>query len=178
MAHASNLGPALRPAAFFDRDGVLNVERGYAHRIEDLEWRAGAIEAVRLLNSAGYWVIVVTNQSGVARGLYDEAAVHAFHAAMSRDLAAAGAHVDAWYFCPFHEDATVERYRAPNHPWRKPNPGMLLQAMADFPIDPARSFLVGDRETDLQAAAAAGVRGFFAGEGDLSVLVSSLIEGL
>jgi D-glycero-D-manno-heptose 1,7-bisphosphate phosphatase len=161
----------MRPAAFFDRDGVLNQDRGYTHRPEDLVWMPGAQEAVRAVNDAGWRAIVVTNQSGVARGLYDEAAVARFHEAMQDDLAATGAFIDAFYVCPFHPDGAVPAY-AREHPDRKPQPGMLLRAMADQPIDRARSFLVGDRDTDLKAAAAAGVRGLLYQGQDLHVLVA------
>lgn len=163
---------AMRPAVFFDRDGVLNEDRGYTHRPEDLVWMPGAREAVRAVNDAGWRAIVVTNQSGVARGLYDEAAVARFHEAMQDDLAASGAFIDAFYVCPFHPDGVVAAY-AREHPDRKPQPGMLLRAMADQPIDRARSFLIGDRDTDLKAAAAAGVRGLLYAGGDLRALVSS-----
>lgn len=169
---------ARAAAVFFDRDGVLNEDLGYVHLPAQLRWRAGALEAVRLVNQSGRLAIVVTNQSGVARGLYDEAAVHALHAHMQSDLAAIGARIDAWYHCPYHEHAVVERYRVANHPWRKPNPGMLLQAMADHGVDRARSVLLGDRESDLAAAAAAGVRGFYAGEGDLELRVRAILATL
>lgn len=163
---------AMRPAVFFDRDGVLNEDRGYTHRPEDLVWMPGAREAVRAVNDAGWRAIVVTNQSGVARGLYDEAAVARFHEAMQDDLAACGAFIDAFYVCPFHPDGVVPAF-AREHPDRKPQPGMLLRAMADQPIDRARSFLVGDRDTDLKAAAAAGVRGLLYAGGDLRALVAA-----
>ena len=97
-----------RPAAFLDRDGVLNVDHGYAHKPNQLKWIAGAPEAVRLLNEAGYWVIVITNQSGVARGYYSETAVHNFHAHMQDALRTQGAHVDAFYYCPHHPEGTVK----------------------------------------------------------------------
>src|SRR5690606_4431188 len=105
MAEAANKptsarGLPMRPAAFIDRDGVLNVDHGYVYRPDDLQWIDGAPDAVRLLNAAGYDVIVVTNQSGVARGLYDEAAVHAFHEHMAAELARREAHIDAFYYCP------------------------------------------------------------------------------
>src|SRR5215468_8719720 len=95
-----------RPAAFLDRDGVLNVDHGYVYRPEQLEWIDGARVAVRLLNSAGYYVFVISNQSGVARGYYDEAAVKSFHAHMQAGLAAQRAHIDAFYFCPHHPEGT------------------------------------------------------------------------
>ncbi|MGE3142557.1 MAG: FAD-dependent oxidoreductase, partial [Hyphomonadaceae bacterium] len=139
----------LRRAVFFDRDGVLNENIGYPHKSEDLIWREGAQEAVRAVNEAGMLAIVVTNQSGIGRGLFDEAAMHDFHAIMQRDLAAIGARIDAFYFCPYHEDATIPAYRRADHPDRKPNPGMILRAAADCGIDLARSWLVGDSPSDL-----------------------------
>ena len=140
-----------RPAAFLDRDGVLNQDQGYVHRLEDLVWIKGAGEAVRRLNDLGYWVIVVTNQSGIGRGYYDEADMHAVHDALSGHLAAAGGRIDAFYWAPHHEQAVVEHLRHPDHPDRKPNPGMLLRAMQDFPVDKDRSFLIGDKDSDLDA---------------------------
>ena len=166
-----------RPAAFLDRDGVLNVDHGYLYRVEDLVWIEGAPEAVRRLNEAGYLVIVTTNQSGIGRGYYDEAAMQALHLAMRERLAQIGARFDAIYFCPFHPEAEIERYRHPDPPNRKPNPGMLLKAMQDFAIDASRSFMIGDKDSDMQAAARAGVQGHMFEGGNLDTFVKRLIGG-
>lgn len=167
---------ATARAALFDRDGVLNVDHGYTHRPEDLAFVPGAVAAVRRLNQAGWRVIVVTNQAGVARGLYDEAAVERFHAAMDTALAAEGARIDAYYYCPFHPQATLEAYRHANHPDRKPNPGMVLRALRDFDVAADQAFLIGDRDSDLQAASAAGVRAYLYGGGDLDQFVSGVLS--
>jgi D-glycero-D-manno-heptose 1,7-bisphosphate phosphatase len=161
-----------RPAALFDRDGVLNIDRGYTHRPEDLAWVDGAPDAIKLLNERGYFVIVVTNQSGVARGFYQERHVGEFHAHMQDALARHGAHVDAFYHCPFHPDATVAAYRASSHPDRKPNPGMILRAFAEWPIERKGSFLVGDSLHDMEAAVRAGVPAFLFEGGSLLALVN------
>jgi D-glycero-D-manno-heptose 1,7-bisphosphate phosphatase len=162
-------------AALLDRDGVLNIDHGYTHRPEDLALVPGAVDAVRRLNGLGRRVIVVTNQAGVARGLYDEAAVNAFHAAMDEALERQGARIDAYYYCPFHPEASVEAYRHANHPDRKPNPGMVLRALADFGVAPDHAFLIGDRRSDLQAAQAAGVRGYLFAGGDLDKFVEQVL---
>ena len=148
----------MKPAAFLDRDGVLNADRGYAHLPEHLEWIAGVAEAVRLLNDAGYMTIVVTNQSGVARGLYDEASVKRLHLHMQKELGRQGARIDAFYYCPHHPDGTVTAYAFACR-CRKPGIGMLEQAAEDFRIDKGRSFLIGDKDTDMQAARAFGIAG-------------------
>jgi D-glycero-D-manno-heptose 1,7-bisphosphate phosphatase len=166
-----------RKAAFLDRDGVLNVDHGYVHRVEDLQVIDGAPEAVRRLNDAGYLVIVVTNQSGIGRGYYDEAAMHAVHARLVERFAdQAGAHIDAFYHCPFHPDAPVERFRHPDHPDRKPNPGLVLRAIKDWDVDPAGSFLIGDKDSDLEAARRAGVVGHHFEGGDLDQFVAALLH--
>jgi len=165
-----------RPAIFFDRDGVLNRDAGYTHRAEDLEWMPGAREAVRAVNDAGWFAFVVTNQSGVARGFYDEADVVAFHARMAADLHAVGAHIDAFEYCPDHPDGTVERYaRACRR--RKPEPGMIVDLAARWSIDLGRSCLIGDKESDLDAARAAGIaaRLFRQGDDDLYELTSRVL---
>jgi D-glycero-D-manno-heptose 1,7-bisphosphate phosphatase len=159
-----------RPAVFLDRDGVLNHDRDYVYTPEKFEWISGAQTAIKRLNEAGYYVIVVTNQSGVARGYFDEAAVHRLHAWMNDELAKIGAHIDAFYHCPYHPDGTIELYRRHSED-RKPGPGMLLCAKRDWPIDWERSFLIGDKNTDMQAAAAAGVRGYLFRGGDLCEFV-------
>jgi D-glycero-D-manno-heptose 1,7-bisphosphate phosphatase len=168
--------PPFRPALFLDRDGVLNEDRGYVHRWEDFRWIPGAREAVAAFNRAGWLVIVVTNQSGVGRGYYTEDAMQALHARMDAELAALGARIDAWYFCPMHPDAQLERYRHPDPPNRKPNPGMILQALQDWPIDARASLLIGDKPSDLEAALRAGIRGVLFTGGDLMVFLEN--EGL
>ena len=164
-----------RPAVFLDRDGVLNVDCGYTHEPSKLEWIPGAPQAVRLLNEAGFLVIVVTNQSGVARGYYDEATVQRFHAHKQNELPAHGAHIDAFYYCPHHPDGVVRELAIRCH-CRKPEPGLLEQAARDWPIDRNRSFLIGDKDDDLAAAVAFHIRGirFDASAGTLLDLVRSL----
>ena len=152
------IGQDKRPAAFLDRDGVINVDHGYVHRADQLEWIAGAPEAVRVLNQAGYTVIVITNQSGVARGYFDEAAVRQFHAHMQDRLRAEGAHIDAFYYCPHHPEGTVKEL-AVRCRCRKPGIGMLEQAAREWPIDLSRSFLIGDKNDDMAAAAAFKISG-------------------
>lgn len=167
-----------RPAILFDRDGTLNVDRGYTFRTDDLVWTEGAREAVKLVNDAGFLAVVVTNQSGVARGFYDESDVVAFHAAMNADLARSGAHLDALYYCPFHAEASAAAYRHADHPDRKPNPGMLLRAMTELELDPRRTAMVGDQPSDIAAAAAAGIRSALYQGGDLGVLVGHVLAEL
>ena len=167
----------LRPALFLDRDGVLNEDRGYVHRWEDFCWIPGAREAVAAFNARNWWVFVVTNQSGVGRGYYPEADVLALHARMEADLAVAGARIDAFYYCPFHPEALEDRYRHPDPPDRKPNPGMLLRAMADWPVDAARSVMVGDKAIDLEAGQRAGVRSLLFPGGDLSAFLAAEVAG-
>ena len=167
----------LRPALFLDRDGVLNEDRGYVHRWEDFCWIPGAREAVAAFNARGWWVFVVTNQSGVGRGYYAEDDVHALHARMSEALAAEGARIDAFYHCPFHPEALEDRYRHPDPPDRKPNPVMLLRAMADWPVDAARSVMVGDKAIDLEAGRRAGVRSLLFPGGDLSAFLAAEVAG-
>ena len=163
------------PAVFLDRDGVLIEDSGYPHLPEHLRLIPGASAAVRRLNRLGYLAVIVTNQSGVARGLFSEDQMHAFNGLLTRRLAQDGAVIHAVYACPFHADAQDERYRHPDHPDRKPNPGMLLRAIADHQIDPARSFMIGDQQTDTAAARAAGVSGFLFEGGDLDVFVKELL---
>ncbi|MEQ1719203.1 MAG: HAD-IIIA family hydrolase [Hyphomicrobium sp.] len=166
----------MKPAVFFDRDGVLNEDIGYLHRWSDLKWMPGAVEAVRMAGDAGYLAVVVTNQAGVARGLYGEDAVHELHRAMNAALLEQGACVNAFYYCPYHPDGVIEKYRKV-HADRKPSPGMLKRAAADYAIDMSRSFLIGDQESDLGAAAAAGISGHRFAHDDLAQLMQRLLAG-
>jgi D-glycero-D-manno-heptose 1,7-bisphosphate phosphatase len=163
--------PQLKPALFLDRDGVLNEDRGYVYRWEDFRWIPGAKETVAAFNQAGWLVIVVTNQSGVGRGYYTEDAMHELHARMQAELAEAGGRIDAFYHAPQHPEAAAEAYRHPDPPLRKPNPGMILQALQDWPIDREASILVGDKPSDLEAALRAGVRGVLFGGADLKAFL-------
>jgi D-glycero-D-manno-heptose 1,7-bisphosphate phosphatase len=162
-----------RPAAFLDRDGVLNEDTGYVHRAEQVRWVEGARETVRWLNDAGYLVFVVTNQAGIARGLYGEEHVENLHGWMRSELRSHGAHIDCIEYCPFHPEGVVERYRRVSD-LRKPGPGMINKLLAEWPVESAQSFLVGDNDTDLEAAAAAGIRGHLFTGGNLLDFVTKL----
>lgn len=159
------------PALFLDRDGVLIEDTGYPHREDQLVFIPGAAEAVRRAAALGFIAIIVTNQSGVARGLFSEARMHAFNAEIVRRLGLQGARIHAVYACPFHAEAREARYRHPDHPDRKPNPGMLLRAMAEHGVDPARSLMIGDQPSDMEAARRAGVRGALFEGGDLDAFL-------
>ena len=156
---------ATRRAVFIDRDGTIILNDGDLGDPDRVELLPGAAAAMKALREAGYALVVITNQGGVARGKYDEAAVHATHERLEQVLrreTGLGAVVDAFYFCPFHPEGTVERYRR-EHPWRKPAPGMLLAAAEAHGFDLAASWMVGDQERDAQAGAAAGCRSILIG---------------
>lgn len=163
-----------RPAAFLDRDGVLNRDIGYLNKPEDLVWMPGAQRAVKRLNDAGYWVFVVTNQAGVARGFYDESAVHALHRFMNAELRRSGGHIDGFYHCPHHPDGTVPAYRRACG-CRKPAPGMITAALADWPVERTGSFLIGDKPSDLEAAAAAEIPALLFTGDDLDRAVATVL---
>lgn len=146
----------LRPALFLDRDGVLNHDDHYVGSADRVRWVDGAADAVRLANTLGFYVFVVTNQAGVAKGHFGEAQVRTLHNWMGSQLRRAGAGIDDWRYCPFHPDATVPGYGC-QHPWRKPAPGMLHDLMSNWPVQSEHSLMVGDQVTDLEAATAAGV---------------------
>ena len=149
-------GFAGRPALFLDRDGVLVEEVGYLHRVQDVALAPGAFALVAAANRAGAAVVLVTNQSGVARGLFGWPAFEAVQAEIDRRLAAAGARLDAVFACGAHPAGSGDPATA-DHPWRKPNPGMILAARERMGIDLGRSILIGDRAQDLAAARAAGL---------------------
>ena len=148
-----------RPATFFDRDGVLNVDEGYTHRHEDFRWIDGAKAAIKRANDEGRYVFVVTNQAGIARGYYDESDVRALHRWMNDDLRSSGAHIDDFRFCPHHPEGTVADFRMFCN-CRKPQPGMIESLLSAWPVERRESMMIGDKQSDIDAAAAAGIRGF------------------
>jgi D-glycero-D-manno-heptose 1,7-bisphosphate phosphatase len=159
-----------KPAVFFDRDGVLNIDHGYVARREDFQWMDGAIDAVKLFNKAGWYVFIATNQSGIARGLYKEEQMHALHDFMKAELTRHDAYIDDIRFCPFHPDGEVAEFRRVSD-WRKPGPGMILDLLKHWPVDRFRSVLIGDKDTDIQAAFAAGIEGLKFSGGNLADFV-------
>jgi D-glycero-D-manno-heptose 1,7-bisphosphate phosphatase len=153
-----------RRAVFLDRDGTLVEEAGYLDRLERLVFFPYSIDAVRLLNRAGFAVIVVTNQAGIARGIVRESFVAEAHAHVRDRLAAGGAQVDGFYYCPHHPDAVIESLRR-HCDCRKPQPGMLRRAAAEHGLDLTRSFTIGDRWHDLEAGTAVGSTGILVRSG-------------
>jgi len=151
-------GKLQKPAAFLDRDGTLNHDDGYTHRIEEFRWVDGAREAIRRLNDAGYLVFVVTNQAGIARGYYDAACVERLHQWMQAELAREGAHIDDFRYCPHHPEGTVPELAIACE-CRKPNSGMLTSLIRQWKPDIGRSFMLGDSDKDALAGAGAGITG-------------------
>ncbi|HZQ39322.1 MAG TPA: HAD family hydrolase [Rhizomicrobium sp.] len=165
----------MRRAAFFDRDGVINLDHGYVGSPDRFELVEGAARAVRLCREAGYLVFVVTNQAGVAHGYFDEAAVNALHDHMRALLAVQGAEIDDVRFCPHHPEAKQPRYRQLCS-CRKPGAGMILDLATRWSVDLGRSFLIGDKQSDLEAAERAKMRGFLYREGPLDHYVADVIR--
>lgn len=149
-----------RPALFLDRDGVINVDHAYVHTKETFEFVEGIFELVAAANSLGYLVVVVTNQAGIGRGFYTEAQFWELMLWMTDQFADRGASVDAIYFCPFHPEHGLGEYKKSSE-FRKPGPGMLLQAAHEHDIDLAQSLILGDKISDMQAGEAAGVGHLF-----------------
>ena len=144
---------SLKRAVFLDRDGTINEESGYLFRIEDCRFIPGAIEALTQLNRAGFLVVIVTNQSGIARGYYTEEDLKQLHLYMESEIALAGGRVDGWYYCPHHPDYTSDPTACD---CRKPLPGMLQIAADDLGIDLGSSWMIGDKIADIKAGRAAG----------------------
>jgi len=163
-----------RPAVFFDRDGVLNIDHGYTYRQQDFEWMPGALETIKYFNDQQYFVFVITNQSGIGRGFYTEEDMLGLHEFMREQLGKLGAHIDAFYHCPHHPDASEQRYRKLCS-CRKPAPGLIELAFSQWDIEKKQSFLIGDKLSDLQAAAAANISGYLFQGGNLYEFVQTLL---
>jgi D-glycero-D-manno-heptose 1,7-bisphosphate phosphatase len=166
-----------RPAIFFDRDGVINEDLGWVGSVDRFHWNQGAREALRFVNDLGLHVFLVTNQAGVARGLYSEEDVERVHEFAITELHSFGATIDDIRYCPDHPDAVIDRYRRVSD-YRKPAPGMIVDLLAAWNADSNRSILIGDKESDIQAANAAGLQGYLFSGGDLLSFVKPLAEQL
>jgi D-glycero-D-manno-heptose 1,7-bisphosphate phosphatase len=170
-----------RRALFLDRDGVINVDHGYVHRPEEFEFVGGIFELVAAANRAGYLVVVVTNQAGIGRGYYSEAQFHELTHWMRDRFAEHGGQIDGVYFCPYHPEHGIGEYRRESE-FRKPAPGMLLQAQSELGIDMGQSIFIGDKPSDMAAGRAAGVGTLFylCGEkaGDDTIVITQLSEAL
>lgn len=164
-----------RRALFLDRDGVINHDHGWVGERERFDWVDGAIAATRAAADAGWHVFVVTNQSGIARGHYDETQFASLSAWMIDQIRAEGGNVDALRYCPTHPEAPLEQYRRADQR-RKPGPGMLLELIAAWQLDPARCLLIGDQPTDMQAAAAAGMPSHLFTGGNLEAFARPLLR--
>lgn len=175
LPHSPASTSTRKSALFLDRDGVINADTRYPSKREDITFIDGAAEAIQLAQSMGLKVIVVSNQSGIARGYASESQIMDLHRWMADRLKEQGANVDAWYHCPFHEEAVVSAYRYADHFDRKPNPGMILRAALDMNIDLSKSLLVGDNESDVAAARRAGVRGYLFKEANLFDFIQPLV---
>jgi D-glycero-D-manno-heptose 1,7-bisphosphate phosphatase len=145
-----------RPAVFLDRDGVINQESGYVHRVDEFHFIDGVFDACRQMSKAGYRLIVITNQAGIARGYYTEDDFHQLTKWMLNEFRQQGIEIDDVYYCPHHPVHGVGRYRR-DCGCRKPAPGMFLRAAREHSLDLRRSILVGDKATDIEAGRSAGV---------------------
>lgn len=166
----------MSKAVFFDRDGTINVEVGYLYKFDDFKWIEGAIDAIRFCNRHEFLAIVITNQSGIARGFYSEADVLKLHRQINDELAKHGAHIDDFFYCPHHPRGAIEKY-AVNCQCRKPKPKLILDACEKYSVDKSQSILIGDMPRDIESAINAGIRGYlFDGVNLLSTLKSALVD--
>lgn len=166
----------MNRAIFFDRDGTLNNEVGYLWQIDKFHWLEGAKETIKLCNEKNYLVIIITNQGGVARGLYTEDDIKILHDFMQEDLKKIGAHIDGFYYCPHHPEGKVKKYSIVCD-CRKPKPGLFHRAAKDFNIDLKNSVMIGDMERDIESGKNAGVgKNIFFDNGDIFGTVKKVMD--
>lgn len=164
-----------KKAVLFDRDGVFNKDTGYVHSIEKVEWIPGARELVGRLTREGWLLFVVTNQSGVARGYYTEDAVHELHEKMNLEFAKYGGHITEFFYCPHLKGAPIPQYDK-DCDCRKPKPGMVLSALQKYGIKKQNALLIGDSPRDVEAAEAAGIKGYLFNEDNLEAFWNGQIQ--
>ena len=160
-----------KPAAFLDRDGVINKEKEYLYKIDDFEWIYGAKESIKYLNDNGYYVFVVTNQSGISKGYYSEKDVIILHNYINHELKMVNAHIDEFFISPYHPN-NINEYLNLSH-LRKPQTGMLDLAANKWSIDKSKSFLIGDKKTDIECAEKFSIRGHLFKTGNLLDFIKS-----
>lgn len=165
----------MNKAFFLDRDGTINVDKNHLYKIADFEFLPNAPQAISKINKAGYLVIVVTNQAGIGRGYYTEEDVIKLHRHIDQELIAYNAHIDAYYYCPHHPIYGIGAYKKVCE-CRKPNSGLLKQAVEHFNIDCSKSYIIGDKPWDIEAGENIGISGYMIGEKSLYDIVSELIE--
>lgn len=164
-----------RPAVFLDRDGTINRDEGHTYRPEDLEFLPNVADAIRAFNDAGRLVIVISNQAGVARGYYTAAHVDLFHDEMNRQLQACGAHIDAFYFCPHHPDGDISAL-AISCDCRKPGTALFRRACAEWKIDLEQSVMIGDKQSDIEAAEAFGIAAIKTDANDMHHIAARILH--
>ena len=162
----------LKPAFFLDRDGVINEESGYVHKIIDFKWIPGSKEAIKYLNKKNYFVFVVTNQSGIARGYYSEDDVLKLHNYINNELLKINAHIDDFFYSPYHPDFPNKYSHLSN--LRKPNSGMLELAQKKWNFDKSRSLMVGDQKSDLSCARKFGINGYLFNQKNLFEFIKKI----
>jgi D-glycero-D-manno-heptose 1,7-bisphosphate phosphatase len=162
----------VNKAVFLDRDGTINIDRHYIYKPEDWEFTENAVDAIKMLNTAGYKVIVISNQSGIARGYYTQEDVQNLHRYVNAELAKQGTKIDAWYFCPHLPEISGECE------CRKPKTGLIRQAVKDFDIDISKSWLVGDKQSDIECANNAELKGILIGNNNESRKYGTLFDSV
>ncbi len=163
-------------AVFLDRDGTINVEKDYLYKISDFEFLPGVIDALKLLQSAGYLLIIITNQSGIARGYYKEEDYENLNEWMLNELKAEGVNIDAVYYCPHHPEAMVEKYRV-SCTCRKPGIGLFEQAVKDFNIDLSKSYAIGDKIRDCAICKTTDCKGFLIANNEKQSVIEDVKSG-
>tara|TARA_B110000444_G_scaffold254794_1_gene287902 strand:- start:240 stop:749 length:510 start_codon:yes stop_codon:yes gene_type:complete len=163
----------LKPTVFLDRDGVLNIDKEYVFKVEDFEWIEGAKQSIKYFNDKKYLVIVITNQSGLTRGFYNEKDLDKLHLHMNKDLKKLNANIDDFYYSPYHPDIINKKYDSLEN-FRKPNTGMLELASKKWKIDKSRSLMIGDKLSDMECANKFGINGYLFKDGSLLNFVQNI----